>query len=124
MKIAIASKDFIQVSKHAGQTRHWLVYDSESPAAPARVTLDETQVFHHFADDRPHPLDGVGVIIAGSAGDGFLRHMAKRGCEVLLTGETDADAALAAVLAGQVLPDPRFDPARVICKVRDLFSRH
>lgn len=124
MKIAIASKDFSEVSSHAGQTRHWLVYDSDAPDEPERVNLEKAQLFHHFQDDGPHPLDGVEVIIAGSAGDGFIRHMAKRGAEVLLTGEKDAARALAAVLEGQVLPDPRFDPTRVVCKLRDLFSRH
>ena len=124
MKIAIASKDFTTVSSHAGQTRHWLVYESAAPDSPTRVTLEKEQLFHHFKDDGPHPLDGVELIIAASAGDGFIRHMAKRGAEVLLTGETDAAKALAAVLAGEVLPDQRFDPTRVLCKVRDLFSRH
>jgi hypothetical protein len=64
------------------------------------------------------------VIIAGSAGDGFLRRMQQRGIEVLLTGEKDAAKALAAVLAGEVLPDARFNPTLVLCKLRDLFSRH
>ena len=124
MKIAIASKDFATVSSHAGQTRHWLVYDSDVPGEPLRVTLEKEQLIHYFKDDGPHPLDGVEVVIAASAGDGFIRHMAKRGAEVLLTGESDAAKALAAVLAGEVLPDQRFDPTRVLCKVRDLFSRH
>lgn len=124
MKIAIATKEFATVSSHAGQTRHWLVYDSAAPDAAERITLDKEQLFHHFQDDGPHPLDGVDVIIAASAGDGFIRHMAKRGAEVLLTGETDAAKALAAVLAGAVLPDQRFDPTRLLCKVRDIFSSH
>jgi predicted Fe-Mo cluster-binding NifX family protein len=124
MKIAIASKDFKEVSSHAGQTRHWLVYDSEHPDVPVRVDLEKDQSIHHFKDDGPHPLDGVELVIAASAGDGFIRHMAKRGADVILTGEKDAEKALAAVLAGQVLPDVRFDPTTVLCKVRDLFSRH
>lgn len=124
MKIAIASKDFTEVSTHAGQTRHWLVYDSDAPEIPQRVSLEKEQLIHYFKDDGPHPLDGVEVVIAGSAGDGFIRHMAKRGAEVLLTGEKDAARALAAVLQGEVLPDQRFDPTRVVCKLRDLFSKH
>jgi predicted Fe-Mo cluster-binding NifX family protein len=124
MKIAIASKDFTEVSSHAGQTRHWLVYDSDASDTPQRVSLEKEQLIHYFKDDGPHPLDGVEVVIAGSAGDGFIRHMAKRGAEVLLTGEKDAARALAAVLQGEVLPDQRFDPTRVVCKLRDLFSKH
>lgn len=72
----------------------------------------------------PHPLDGVEVVIAASAGDGFVRHMAKRGAEVLLTGEQQPDDALARILAGEALPDPRFDITTTLCKIRDLFSRH
>jgi predicted Fe-Mo cluster-binding NifX family protein len=124
MKIAIASKDFAEVSSHAGQTRHWLVYDSDHPETPERITLEKDQLIHYFKDDGPHPLDGVELVIAASAGDGFIRHMAKRGAEVILTGEKNAQRALAAVLAGQVLADVRFDPTTLLCKVRDLFSRH
>ena len=124
MKIAVASKDFREVSAHAGQTRHWLVYDSDGAAAPQRLSLTKEQLIHHWQDAGPHPLDGVTLVIAASAGDGFIRHMAKRGTTVVLTGEKDAERALAAVLAGEVLPDVRFDPTRVLCKVRDLFSRH
>jgi predicted Fe-Mo cluster-binding NifX family protein len=124
MKIAIASKDFAEVSSHAGQTRHWLVYNGEHPEAPEQITLDKDQLIHYFKDDGPHPLDGVELVIAASAGDGFIRHMAKRGAEVILTGEKNAQRALAAVLAGQVLADVRFDPTTLLCKVRDLFSRH
>jgi predicted Fe-Mo cluster-binding NifX family protein len=124
LRIAIASKDFTEVSSHAGQTSQWLVYDSDRPDFPERVTLQKDQLIHHFKEHGPHPLDGVELVIAASAGDGFFRHMAKRGAEVVLTGERDARRALAAVLAGQVLPDVRFDPTTLLCKVRDLFSRH
>jgi hypothetical protein len=86
--------------------------------------LEKAQVFHHWESDAPHPLDGIEVIIAGSAGDGFLRRMEKRGVQVLLTGERDAHRALNAVLNGEVLPSPGFDPSLLLCKLRDLFSKH
>ena len=128
MKIAIAAKDFATVSSHAGQARQWLLYDCH-PGAPLpageRIELAKEQVIHHIDDNGPHPLDGVEVVIAASAGDGFIRHMAKRGAQVLLTGETDPAAALARVLAGEVLPDTRFDPSLILCKLKDLLtSRH
>jgi len=63
-------------------------------------------------------------VVAGSAGDGFVRHMKKRGAEVLLTGETDPAGALTRILAGETLPDQRFDVTTALCKLRDLFSRH
>ncbi|MDE2584609.1 MAG: hypothetical protein KGN39_04355 [Betaproteobacteria bacterium] len=128
MKIAIAAKDYATVSSHAGQARHWLLYDcqpGQSLPAGERIKLAQEQVLHHFDDQGPHPLDGVAVVIAASAGDGFIRHMAKRGAQVLLTGETDPAAALARVMAGEVLPDTRFDPTLILCKLKDLLtSRH
>jgi hypothetical protein len=50
--------------------------------------------------------------------------MQKRGVDVLLTSETLAEAALLKVLAGEVLPDPRWDASLLLCKLRDVFSRH
>jgi predicted Fe-Mo cluster-binding NifX family protein len=127
MKIAIATKDYTTVSGHAGQARHWLVFDCR-PGAPLpageRVELSKEQVFHHFQDNSPHPLDGVEVVVAGSAGDGFVRHLHKRGAQVLLSGERDPAAALAKILAGEALPETRFDVTTTLCKLKDLFSRH
>lgn len=128
MKIAIAVKDnFSAVSGHAGKTRTWLVFDClpgrETPA-PQHVVLTHEQLPHYFKDDGPHPLDGTEIVVAGSCGDGFIRHMNRRGAQVLLTGETDPRAALARILAGEALPDTRFDVTTTLCKLRDLFSRH
>lgn len=130
MKIGVATKDFESVAGHAGKAHSWLIYDlgSLKPGdplpRPARVELEKGQLFHHFEDDGPHPLDGLEIVIAGSAGDGFIRHMRKRGADVLLTGETDPATALARVIAGEALPDQRFDITTSLCKLRDLFSRH
>lgn len=130
MKIAIATKDYANVASHAGQARKWLLYDLSGHKAgqllpqPAFVELAKEEVLHHFQDDGPHPLDGVDIMVAGSAGDGFIRHMKKRGTDVLLTGERDPAAALTCILAGEALPDTRFDITTTLCKLRDLFSRH
>ncbi len=128
MKVAIAThKAWSQVSGHAGQAREWLLFDCQSGQplpAPQRIALTKDQLPHHFKDDGPHPLHGVQVLIAGSAGDGFLRHMAAWGAQVLLTGESDPRAALHKVLAGEALPDTRFDVTTALCQVHDLFSRH
>jgi predicted Fe-Mo cluster-binding NifX family protein len=130
MKIAIATKDWETVSGHAGKARCWLIYEFAPGAdggklpAPERVELAKDQVFHHFHDDGPHPLDGIDIAVAGSAGDGFIRHMKKLGAKVLLTGETDPAAALTRILAGEALPDQRFDITTTLCKLRDMFSHH
>jgi predicted Fe-Mo cluster-binding NifX family protein len=129
MKIAIATDDFERVSGHAGQASRWLVYDHLPPqglSSARAIELAREQVFHHWEEDAatPHPLDGVEVIVARSAGDGFLRRMQKRGVSVLLTSETLADAAILKVIAGDALPDPRWDASQLLCRLRDLFSRH
>jgi len=128
MKIAIATKnDWMQVSGHAGQTRDWLVFDcqpGEPLPEPQRIQLSKEQLPHYFKDDGPHPLHGVALMIAASAGDGYLRHMEKWGAQVLLTGETDPLTALNKVIAGEALADTRFDVTTTLCKLRDLFSRH
>jgi len=130
VKIAIATREFTEVSGHAGQTRQSMVYDlsqhrsSQLLPAPSRVNLDKDQVLHVFQDDRPHPLDGIDLVVCASAGDGFVRHMKKRGAEVLTTGEPDPAVAITRILAGEALADPRFDITTSLCKLRDLFSRH
>lgn len=127
MKIAIATKDFQTVSGHAGQARDWLLYDCQpanSLPAPQQISLTREQTPHHFQDEGPHPLHGVDLVIAGSAGDGFVRHMAKWGAQVLLTSEQRPDVALLTILAGEALPDTRFDITTTLCKLRDIFSRH
>ena len=130
MKIAMPTTDGATISGHAGQARCWLLYDlnvQQAGAAlppPARIELTREQLPHYFKDDGPHPLDGVEIVLAGSAGDGFVRHMKKRGADVLFTGETDPATALALLAKGEALPDQRFDITTSLCKLRDLFSRH
>ena len=130
MKIAIATQDFTEVTGHAGQTRQWLVYDLSNHRAkqllpaPWRVDLAKEQVLHIFEDNAPHPLDGIDIVVCASAGEGFIRHMKKRGAEVLLTGESDPALGITRILAGEALHDPRFDITTTLCKLRDLFSRY
>ena len=129
MKIAIATEDFQTVAGHAGKARDWLVCDCEPgrPPQPLPLTLPKELVFHHWQDDGSlagHPLEGIELIVARSAGDSFLSRMQKRGIDVLLTGETDPQKALAGILAGEALPDPRWEVSRLLCKLRDAFHGH
>jgi predicted Fe-Mo cluster-binding NifX family protein len=127
MKIAISSEDGVSVSGHAGQARRWLVFQAEhgqEPGPPQCIELARGQVFHHYAGGEGHPLDGVNVIVATSAGDGFLRRMRKLGVEVVLTSQEDAALAVEGVLKGQPLPERRWDLLQYVCKLRDLFSKH
>jgi len=43
---------------------------------------------------------------------------------VLLTDETDPAVVITRILAGEALPETRFDITTTLCKLRDLFSRH
>jgi len=91
---------------------------------PQRVQLSREQLPHYFQDDGPHPLHGVEIVVAASAGDGYVRHMGKWGAQVLLTGEADPIVALKKILNGEALPETRFDITTTLCKLRDLFSSH
>jgi predicted Fe-Mo cluster-binding NifX family protein len=128
MKIAIATKDnWSKVSGHAGQTRDWLVFNcrpGQPIVEPERIQLGKEQLPHNFQDDGPHPLHGVEIVVAASAGDGYVRHMKKWGAEVRLTSEIDPRVALQKILFGERLPETRFDITTALCKLRDLFSRH
>jgi predicted Fe-Mo cluster-binding NifX family protein len=128
MKIAIATNDsWSRVSGHAGQTRDWLVFDCEPGKPidePQRIQLTKEQLPHYFKDDGPHPLHGVEIVVAASAGDGYIRHMEKWGAQVLLTGEVEPLAALKKILGGEALPETRFDITTTLCKLRDLFSKN
>jgi predicted Fe-Mo cluster-binding NifX family protein len=128
MKIAIATKDeWSQVSGHAGKARDWLIFDCEPGRPiiePQRIQLSKEQLPHFFQDDGPHPLHGVEIVVAASAGDGFVRHMGKWGTQVLLTGEVDPALALKKILNGEALPETRFDITTTLCKLRDLFASH
>ncbi len=126
-RIAIATQDFKAVSGHAGRARDWFVVTLDAGADEPhceRVTLEKSQILHLATEDRPHPLDGVDLVVAGSAGEGFVRHMARRGAEVVLTAETDPARVIDACRSARALPAPGFDPARVLCRLRDLFSRY
>lgn len=126
MKIALASSDFDTVTGHAGRAKRWLIYtvDEHGQATQpvSHIELSSEQVLHHHQVGTPHPLDDVSVVIATSAGDGFLRHMEKMGIQAILTGETAPDKAIAAYFA-QSLPPPKPRPiGSLICKTIDLFS--
>lgn len=123
MQIAVAcTADYSEVAGHAGRARRWLVFDGEDP--PRRVELSAKQVFHYFEGEEAHPLDGVGVIIAQSAGEGFLGKMTRKGIDAVTTGETNPARAVADYLGHRLAaPHPRPIGA-LVCKAIDMFSRH
>ncbi len=107
MRFAVASQNFRTVTGHAGKTRRFLVYEVTADLPPEEVErfdLPKDMSMHEFKDDGPHPLDTVNVVIAGSAGDGFIRRMANRDVIAVTTAETDPIAAIRSYLAGTLAP--------------------
>lgn len=123
MKIAVAcTADYSKVAGHAGRARRWLVFAEEDP--PRQVQLSAKQVFHYFEGADAHPLDGVDVLIAQSAGEGFLGKMKRRGVDAVTTGETNPAKAASDYLGHRLAaPQPRPIGA-LVCKAIDMFSKH
>ncbi|WGS87840.1 nitrogen fixation protein [Methylomonas sp. UP202] len=113
--IAIAVDTDGRVASHAGRASRWLVYVvTKESRADLAWTLDLTDIgslheWHVRGDGNRHPLHTVDVAIAGSAGDGVIRNLATRSTELLTTGETSPDQALAAYLAGTLSEGPAHD---------------
>ncbi|UZE46924.1 NifB/NifX family molybdenum-iron cluster-binding protein [Rhodopseudomonas sp. P2A-2r] len=107
MLIAVASQNFRTVTGHAGKSRRFLVFDAAPGSAPReidRFDLPKEQSIHEFRGDGPHALDAVKVVIAGSAGAGFINRMAARGVQAVTTAETDPTIAVERFLAGTLAP--------------------
>lgn len=105
MIFAVASQNFTTVTQHAGKTRRFLLLEGHAgqPVQEiGRLDLPEGMAIHDFASDDPHPLDQAQVVIAGSAGDGFVRRMSSRKIETVLTQETDPVRAVESYLAGRL----------------------
>jgi len=106
MRIAVSSQNFKTVTGHAGKSRRFLIFDGtlrDAPVLVGRLDLPKEMAFHGFAGG-PHPLDGMDVILTGSAGEGFIRNLSSRGVKVLVTGETDPQDAVLGFLQGRIRP--------------------
>jgi predicted Fe-Mo cluster-binding NifX family protein len=102
MLIAVASQNFRTVTGHAGKARRFMVFEAEpgqTPREVSRLDLPKEQSMHEFTGGR-HPLDDVKVLIAGSAGAGFINRMAQRGVLAVVTSETDPITAVADYFKG------------------------
>lgn len=129
MRIAVASRDGKTVSGHIGRCADWIVYEITTAVEPAqvaeveRVTLPKELVFHHFQDDKPHPLQSCNVVIGGSCGESFVDKMKnKRGIEVVLTAETDPVRAVVDYVSDTLLPAKPRPIGGLLCKIVDALS--
>ena len=129
MKIAVAcNSDLTETTGHAGRAKHWLLFDSETADPAQEIHLAKDEVFHYFEglgeEGNDHPLRNVNVIIAQSAGEGFLNKMKKRGIDAAMTAETDPLKAVDDYLSQQLLPPKPRPIGQLVCKVVDMFSKH
>jgi len=107
MIVAVASQNFKTVTQHAGKARRFLLFEAtagQPVSEVGRLELSEGQAIHDFVGDGPHPLDRAKVIVAGSAGEGFIRRMDARGIVTVLTEETDPVAAIRSYVEGALAP--------------------
>jgi predicted Fe-Mo cluster-binding NifX family protein len=127
MKVAVASSDFRNVTGHAGRARKFLVFEvtaeGTTTTEPVGIELEPDMVFHHFKDDRPHPLDGIDALITLSAGESFVKKMAGRGVDAIQTAETDAAKAVRDYAAAKLAPPKPRPIGGLLCKTIDLFSK-
>ena len=82
------SQNFRTITPHAGVARRFLVYDiapGEPPHEVDRWDLPGDMAVREFRGPGPHPLDAVDVMIAGSAGLGFVRQMATRNVRAVVS---------------------------------------
>jgi predicted Fe-Mo cluster-binding NifX family protein len=107
MLIAVASQNFRTITPHAGKTRRFMIFDAQPGQTPQeidRLELAKDESIHEFNEAAAHPLDAVNVVIAGSAGQGFVDRMASRGVKAVSTAEADPVRAIEQFLAGSLLP--------------------
>lgn len=106
MKFAVVSEDFQTISGHPGHACRFLLFEAEvgqDPKEIGRIELSEEQTFHQFQGGA-HPLDGVQVLIAGSAGECFVGRMRERGITTVAVPNMAPATAVAAYLMGVIGP--------------------
>lgn len=59
-------------------------------------------MLHVWQENNPHPLDGVDVLIAGSAGSGVAEKLKMHGIHVVATSERNPQHAVAQLLNGSL----------------------
>lgn len=106
MQIAVTSQNWITVTKHAGKTRRFLVFEGDAGGmaeAVGRIELEEAQTVHRTRGADSHPLDAMDAVIVGSCGRGFVSRMAAKGIKVAVSDlEKDPLVAVTAFLNGRL----------------------
>ena len=106
MKFAVTSQDYLTITAHAGKTTRFLLFEADASGEPVetgRLDLDDEQSIHNFRGSK-HPLDGVNVLIARSAGQCFVDRMKERGIVTVVAPGLMPREAVGAYLAGLLKP--------------------
>jgi predicted Fe-Mo cluster-binding NifX family protein len=107
MLIAVASQNFRTITPHAGKSRRFMIFSLEPGRPPHeldRLDLPKDMSIHEYKGEGRHPLHEVDVVIAGSAGRGFVARMAAFGVQTLATAETNPARAVELFAAGSLPP--------------------
>lgn len=105
MKIAVGSQNLQTVTPHGGKTRRFIIFEANPGTAPevmGRIDIPAELTMHNFHSEGPHPLDAVDVVIVASAGEGFVRRLAERGVETVITDEKNPLDAVCGYVEGRL----------------------
>ena len=118
MKIAVATTDGVSLSQHFGQSKGFVVFDTEGTAVRGREfrTTSDTPhnqgVCHHEGGNSQGAhgpagifdlLSGCEVMLCGGMGAGAAQSMQANGIKpVILPGACSADDAVAAYISGNL----------------------
>ncbi len=108
--IAVAVRSDGNIASHAGRAHYWTVYDvwpGREPIEAYTLTLADDACLHEWhVQEFPerHPLHGVDVVIASSAGEGVIRRLKDRGVHCVTTAEENPLSAVLGFLAQTLAP--------------------
>lgn len=107
MKIAITSQNQRTVSGHAGRATRFVVYEVDNGKVIGKelIEVDKENTLHEFFHNaripgKTHPVLKVDVVITGSMGPGFIRHMEEFDIEAIMTDEHELDVVVNKYLNG------------------------
>ena len=108
--VGVAVRSDGKIAGHAGRAHYWVIYDVWPGREPVEVyTLelaDDACLHEWHVQEFPerHPLHGLDVLIASSAGDGVIRRLKERGVECVTTTEETPLQAVQNFLAHNLAP--------------------
>ena len=104
IKIAVASQNRREITKHTGRCRKFWIYEIEAGTVmnKSMLELSKEQSFHNSSPHEPSPLDSIDVLISGGMGSGLLRRLQTKGINALITREEDPDQVVSDFLNGKL----------------------